>query len=189
MKAADDLYLWWQADLRAAGIPRWGVAAWLKHDVMRYQRLLRRVEWLESGHGALRAPRLLWAKWRLHHLGRYLGLELPPGVFGPGLAIVHPAGIVVNRRARVGYNCRIHAGVNIGEHRGACPIIGNDVYLGPGAKIVGGIRIGDAAVVGANAVVVDDVPSGRTVGGVPARVIAERDSREMIPVKGFQDTA
>jgi serine O-acetyltransferase len=120
-------------------------------------------------------------KWRLRRLGRRLGIELPLNVFGPGLAVVHPFGIVVSRKARIGKNCRIHAGVNVGEHRGNAPSIGDNVYLGPGAKIVGGVKIGDRAVVGANAVVVKDVPAGVTVGGVPARVISNADSASMIP--------
>ena len=53
---------------------------------------------------------------------------------------------------------------------------GNNVYIGPGAKIIGSIKIGNNSVIGANAVVTNDVPEGVTVGGIPARIISENDS-------------
>lgn len=68
--------------------------------------------------------------------------------------------------------------MNIGANAGddGAATIGNNVYIGPGAKIIGRIRIGDNVVIGANAVVTKDVPNGVTVGGVPAKIISEKDS-------------
>lgn len=68
--------------------------------------------------------------------------------------------------------------MNIGANAGSSKAanIGNNVYISPGAKIIGEVTIGDNAVIGANAVVVKDVPPSCTVGGVPAKIISENDS-------------
>jgi len=168
-------------DLAANGLDRWKLLDFYRHDVVHMLRVLRRAEDASKATNLLSRFTLAVMKWRLRRMGRRLGIEIPLNVFGPGLAVVHPFGVVVSRKARIGENCRIHAGVNVGEHRGSAPSIGDDVYLGPGAKVVGGVKVGNRAVVGANAVVVKDVPAGVTVGGVPARIISNNDSASMIP--------
>jgi serine O-acetyltransferase len=119
-----------------------------------------------------------------------LGFSIPPNVFGPGLAIVHYGPIVVNGNARVGENCRIHVCVNIGgsgelvdesSARGLAPIIGRNVYIAPGVKIFGPIRIADGCAIGANAVVGRSfVTPNVTIAGIPARVISDKGSSNMI---------
>ena len=116
--------------------------------------------------------------------GFKLGFTIPLNVFGPGLCLGHAGTIIVNDYAKVGSNCRIQAGVNIGNSAplgenwvpNNTPTIGNNVYIGPGAKLYGKITIGDNAAIGANAVVNKDVPSGVTVAGVPAKVISHNSS-------------
>lgn len=177
-----DYHHYLEADLLASGIRDWKWYYRFTRDVMYFTRVLRWAEYLKNCvSGPLARNQLLNTKWRLRRLGRTLGLEIPINVFEPGLNIVHPYGIVVSRNARVGANCRVHAGVNIGEHRGRAPEIGDNVYLGPGAKIVGGISIGSGAVIGANAVVTKDVPPSITVGGVPARKLSDQHSSYLIP--------
>jgi serine O-acetyltransferase len=96
---------------------------------------------------------------------------------GPGLLIRHPVGIVVGAGAVVGSHCTMLQQVTLGEadvsgrDPGHYPVVGDDVILGTGAKILGGIRIGDGAVVGANAVVTKDVGDFHVVVGVPAKSI------------------
>ncbi|HBV85367.1 MAG TPA: serine O-acetyltransferase [Desulfosporosinus sp.] len=114
-----------------------------------------------------------------------LGFTIPRHVFGPGLSIAHWGSIVVHPDVRVGKNCRIHSAVNIGVSNEKCPIIGDNVYIAPGAKLFGGIIIGDNVTIGANAVVNKDVPSNVTVGGIPAKIISENDSSGLI-VKGYE---
>ena len=109
-----------------------------------------------------------------------MGFTIPKNVFGPGLSIAHYGTIIVNPRAKVGKNCRIHASTNIGEIDGEAPIIGNNVYIGPGAKLYGAITIGNNVAIGANAVVNKSVPNHVTVGGVPAKIISEKSSKAMI---------
>lgn len=114
-----------------------------------------------------------------------LGFTIPRNVFGPGLSIAHWGSIVVHPDVRVGKNCRIHSAVNIGVHNGNCPTLGNNVYIGPGAKLIGGIKIGDNVTIGANAVVNKDVPSNVTVGGIPAKIISAKNSSELV-VKAYE---
>lgn len=100
------------------------------------------------------------------------GIELPCEVqLGHGFVIEHSGGIVISGYARFGNNCRIRNGVVIGlariEEPGA-PQLGDDVDVGAGAKLLGNIRIGNHVRIGANAVVIRDVPDHCTAVGVPA---------------------
>jgi serine O-acetyltransferase len=117
----------------------------------------------------------------LHRYSIRFGIDISRDArIGSGLYIGHFGGIVVNAAAVIGDNCNLSQGVTLGQvNRGpkaGCPTIGNNVYIGPGAKIIGRIHIGDSAAIGANAVVVEDVPPRAVVGGVPARVISDTGS-------------
>lgn len=94
--------------------------------------------------------------------------------FGPGFVLIHSQGIVINTSVRGGERVYLEHQVTIGAERGVNPTIGSDVFIGAGAKIIGNVAIGDGARVGANAVVVADVPPHSTVVGVPARVVRQR---------------
>ncbi|MCA9901636.1 MAG: hypothetical protein KC433_25825 [Anaerolineales bacterium] len=103
------------------------------------------------------------------------GLELAPGdEIGGGLYIAHPVGCVIRPR-KMGENCSIIAAVTIGmRNEWRFPVFGDRVFLGAGARVLGNIELGDDSAVGANAVVVKDVPAGTTVVGIPARPLAKR---------------
>ena len=107
-----------------------------------------------------------------------LGVELPcEAIIGKRLVIEHIGGIVVSGDARFGDDCVIRNGVTVGlRHRGmsGSPTIGNRVDIGAGAKLLGTIQIGDDCAIGANAVVLCDVPSGSVAVGVPARIRPRR---------------
>jgi serine O-acetyltransferase len=96
--------------------------------------------------------------------------------FGTGFILVHADGVVINRLVRGGNNIYVEHQVTIGADRGASPVLGNDIFIGAGAKILGPVRVGDGARIGANAVVVKDVPAWSTVVGVPARVVRQRSA-------------
>jgi serine O-acetyltransferase len=86
-----------------------------------------------------------------------------------GLLIPHPNGVVIHPEAVIGPNCLLFQQVTIGTGpRPGVPKLGGNIDVGPGAKILGGITIGDHAVIGANAVVLNDVPAGAVAVGVPA---------------------
>ena len=84
-------------------------------------------------------------------------------------------GVVIHRHTVIGNNCEIAHHVTIGGRGGyaSVPVIGNDVFIGAGAKILGPIKIGDGATIGANAVVLHDVPPHSVAVGIPARVVKE----------------
>lgn len=111
------------------------------------------------------------------------GFEIPINVFGKGLSIAHKGTIVVNGCVKVGENCRLHTCVNIGTAPGACslaPIIGNNVYIGPGAKLWGEIKIGNNIIIGANACVGKDfIMDNVCIVGSPARVVKNIGRKEL----------
>lgn len=91
--------------------------------------------------------------------------------FGPGFVLIHSQGVVINSAVRGGARVRLEHQVTIGAERGASPVLGDDVFVGAGAKIIGGVRVGAGAKIGANAVVLHDVPDGATAVGIPARPV------------------
>jgi serine O-acetyltransferase len=105
------------------------------------------------------------------------GSELAPtAVIGPGLTVNHPAGVVIHGHTIAGRNLRLHTGVVLGERSGngrhGAPVLGDDVLIGAGAKVLGPIRIGDRVRIGANAVVIEDVPVDHHAVGVPAQILS-----------------
>ena len=106
------------------------------------------------------------------------GIELPcEAEVGRNFIIDHFGAIVISGYAKFGDNCRIRTGVVVGLRRidePCAPVVGNNVDIGAGAKLLGPIRIGDNVAIGANAVVVCDVPDNSIAVGVPAIVKARR---------------
>ena len=94
--------------------------------------------------------------------------------FGEGFVLVHALGVVINASVRGGKNVRIEHQVTIGAEKRQSPVLGDNVFIGAGAKVIGPVRVGAGARVGANAVVVHDVPPDATVVGIPARVVRDR---------------
>ncbi len=99
------------------------------------------------------------------------GFDIPARVrIGPGLYVPHPVGTVITAE-RIGKNASLISCVTIGmRNTHEFPIIGDNVFIGAGARVLGDITIGDNVNIGANAVVLIDVPSGSTAVGVPAKV-------------------
>jgi serine O-acetyltransferase len=103
---------------------------------------------------------------------------------GCGLYIPHLIGIVINENAVIGRNCNISQNVTIGDlkrgERIGSPLIGDNVYIAPGAVIIGNIRIGNNVAVGANCVVNKDLPDNAVAVGIPASIISYKGSMEYI---------
>jgi serine O-acetyltransferase len=101
--------------------------------------------------------------------------------FGPGFVLIHSNGVVINGNVRGGSNVLIEHQVTIGADRRQTPVLGSDLFIGAGAKIVGGVTVGDGAKIGANAVVVHDVAPNTTVVGIPAKPVQRREDRAPQP--------
>ena len=113
----------------------------------------------------------------ISQIARWLtGIEIHPACFiGKGLLIDHGCGVVIGETAIIGDDCTLFQGVTLGgtgKERGKRhPTLHNGVFVGAGAKILGNIEIGNNAKIGANAVVLSDVPDGATAVGVPAQLV------------------
>lgn len=134
-----------------------------------YINNLRKAEYhMNTGH------RLRYAlyKIRLQRMSNRYAIHIGVNVCDEGLSIAHVGPIIIHGRSKIGKNLRIHVGVNVGANGGDPPILGNDVYIGPGAKIFGDIMIADGCRIGANAVVCKPCEEeDSTLVGVPARVV------------------
>ena len=123
------------------------------------------------GHG------LRWLGRFTSVLSRWLtGIEIHPGAtIGRGVFIDHGMGVVIGETAEVGDGCTIYQGVTLGgtslQRTKRHPTLGRNVTVGSGASVIGAIHIGDGAKIGANSVVVKDIPPNATVVGIPGRVV------------------
>jgi serine O-acetyltransferase len=115
----------------------------------------------------------------LHRVNAFMGHAVigRGAEFGPGFVIMHSMGIVINSQVRGGRRVILEHGVTLGSEKGRSPILGDDVYIGAGAKIIGAVRIGSRVKIGANAVVTCDVPDDATVVGIPARIVRLKGQR------------
>ncbi len=141
---------------------------------MAYYRLANNVHRL----GLTFAARFIsqWARW-------LTGVEIHPGAtIGSGIFIDHGMGVVIGETTVIGKNVTLFQGVTLGgtgKQKGKRhPTLGNDVVVGAGAKVLGNIHVGDHVSIGANAVVLHDVPDNSTVVGVPGRV-AKREGKRV----------
>ncbi|RGV50994.1 serine acetyltransferase [Bacteroides intestinalis] len=173
-----DLKCYLSMDKYALGIKR-RKPRFIGDDVWKFEITLRYHEYYFNNRDKSFVHKLLlcWYKYRHYCIGRRLGFDIPINVFDGGLRINHTGLIVVNSNARIGKYCDVHQGVNIGmqgKSEDDCPIIGDNVWIGPGAKLFGKIKIGSNCQIGANAVVnrsFEDI--GITIAGIPARKVSD----------------
>lgn len=160
-------------DMLAHGVGHMTLYDYCWRDCLRFQLRMRKLEYLYNTKRNNPAKHLRWFLLEIvHHLHAVrLGFTIPKNVFGPGLCIVHYGTIVVSPKVKVGSNCRIHPSTSIGDHNGA-PTLGNNVYIGPGAKLFGNITLGNNVAVGANTVVNRSFADNVTVAGTPAQVVS-----------------
>lgn len=158
---------------------------WFIDDTWRFQRLLRKVEYyLNCKRSPWHRAYLRLLCLRYHLLAQKLGFTIWPNTCGPGLCLAHRGSILISSRTRIGENCRIHAHTTIGTEvrfGDKAPQIGDNVYIGPGAKLFGDIVIGDDVAIAANAVVNRSFEAPRqTIGGVPARRISGKGTNGLL---------
>jgi serine O-acetyltransferase len=189
IQSEKDFRFYLEADRIALGITK-KKPSFVSDEIWQFERLLRKVEYYNNcrNHFPWKLY-LLYLKVKLHYFGIYLGYTISMNTFGPGLSIAHIGTIVVNGNVKIGKNCRIHTCVNIGTQGGKrqtgepekVPLIGDNVYIGPGVKIFGDISLADNIAIGANAVVNQSFTEpGITIAGVPAKKISGKGSHELI---------
>jgi serine O-acetyltransferase len=149
----------------------------------RYSYYMRLVRYLQGKK--LLLPFYIFAMLRLRHYRFYYGINIPPRAqVAPGLFIGHYGGIIVNHDAVIGKNCNISHNVTLGQtnrgERAGSPIIGDNVFIGPNVQIIGKIKIGNNAAIGAGAVVTKDIPDNAVAVGNPAKVISMQGSEGYI---------
>jgi serine O-acetyltransferase len=150
---------------------------------------LHALVWHRAAHGLWRRGLRLPAR-LVSHVGRWLtGIEIHPAAqVGRRLIIDHGMGVVIGETAEIGDDVYLYHQVTLGGTSSARgkrhPTLGNNVIVGAGAKILGAITVGDGARVGANAVVVQPVPAGVTVVGIPARPVERRRPRPAFDAYG-----
>lgn len=150
--------------------------AQLMYDSVSAKNLLKTL--LTDGTFAMLTYRLMQAsqRCRLTPLAMFFN-KLTPCIigrganFGPGFVLIHSNGVVINTGVQAGRNVFIEHQVTIGAEKQKAPVLGDNVFIGAGAKILGAVRIGNDVKIGANAVVTKDVPDGATAVGIPAKVI------------------
>ena len=165
----------WQADL--ARYPR---RPWLKEQsiwAIAVYRFGRRNNRRKPGIIKKILDRVYWLLYRVTET--LTGISIPKSVqVGPGLRIFHFGNIFVHADSVIGANCTLRQGVTIGNRHedGPVPVIEDDVDFGAYSQVLGGIRIGRGAKLGALSVVLRDVPAGTTAVGIPARIVEREEA-------------
>lgn len=151
-------------------------------EVKHYLKLLRKREYLlykkeNSNSFLVKLSLNLYGKllqYKMHKLGIKLGFNIPLNVIGPGFRIDHWGFLVISSKAKIGENCHIFGDVTIGVKdnlEAKAPIIGDNVTIGSGARIIGPIKIASNCIIGANAVLTHSIlKEGAVLGGVPAKI-------------------
>lgn len=205
IKSKIDYNFYLEADKLALGISeKWQdlLLAYFLNDIWQFQRILRKTEYYTNcKRSILWKPYILYLRFRTMYLGRKLGFEIPPNVFGPGLGIAHRGTLIVNPNVRVGENCRIHSCTYLATQATGksndCPIIGNNVFIGPCTVIVGKIEIADDVAIGANSYVSNSFSEkGITIAGAPAVKVSNKGSHGLCStqlasdiIKGRRDSS
>ena len=184
IKTKNDLKYYLECDKVALKIPssrKWPRPIF--DSIWKYEIILRKAEYHKNNDGLLHKIFYGYERVRLEKLGIKLSIFIRPNVFGAGLSIAHYGGIVVNQNARIGSNCRIHEGVTIGATNGSnkAAVIGDNCFIGSGAKIIGELRLGNNVTIGAGTVVIKSVgDDNATLVGNPARLVNHNGSDQNV---------
>lgn len=176
IKSKKDLNFYLQQDRIVNGYNKINIVKQIlfPHPIYSFIKTLRYLEYYQNVPSLKNKILKILYKIKFRRLSLKLGFSIPTNVFGPGLSIPHYGTIVVNANAKVGSNCRLHACVNIGASGGSkkAPIIGDNVYIGPGTILFGDIEIVNNVTIGANATVNKSFNEEYCVlAGTPAKIV------------------
>ena len=179
IQSKEDYILYLEADRKALKKKR-SRPRLVGDDIWKFQRLLRKVEYFHNCRKSILSRiRLKYLNYKLYKQSLSLGFYIHLNAFGTGLSIAWSGPIVVY--AKIGANCRISQGVTIGRTpgRNGIPELGDNVFIGPNAVIVGPIEIADNIMIGANSFVNRSFTEpGITIAGVPAKKVSDYRPRE-----------
>lgn len=184
MYIVSDLYRYMTSDSLKAFVRGWYIAGFRYTFFMRCCRYLGR-------KGLLYKPLYMICRVALRHYSVKYGFQIPWQTdIGPGLFIGHYGSIIVNPSVKIGVNCNIAVGVLLGlNHKTddtgqslgfVYPEIGDRVSLGNGAKIIGGVKVGNDCVIGVNSVVTKDIPDMGIAVGMPAKSVSQKGSSALV---------
>lgn len=148
-----------------------------RYVLLNYLKTLRRLEYLNNcKKKGFRKIYYIVVYWKWRKLCTKLQILIPVNTLGKGVRIWHLGPIVINSNVRIGENCMLQPGTLVGQKgdENNVPSIGDNVYFGPGCKVIGKITIGNDVVIAPNSVVVKDVAEGCIVSGIPAVVIKSK---------------
>lgn len=156
-------------DLLSVGIKNTPLSI-MSNDFAKFYFYLRILECFNRKRGFI----YKFLTWRFGNVSKKLSFSIPVGSCKEGLKLPHYGTIVVNTKSRIGKNCQINVGAVIGsdiKDKGKSPIIGDNCFIGVGAKVIGDVILGDNVIIGANSVVTKSFPEGNcTLMGIPAKV-------------------
>ena len=149
--------------------------------ITRFHWYLRLLEFLQTR--LIFMPIFIVIKFLFLRLSQRLGFSIPINTLGKGVYLPHWGPIVINSKAKVGANCVIHVDVVIGQHPSSklsVPEIGRSVYIAPGVKLFGDIKIGDYCVIRANSVVSKSMKSKSLIVGIPGEIIKQVSEKMLL---------
>lgn len=175
IKTIKELKYYIKCDLQQSG--RKEHFMYIGNEIGKYLYYLRKNEYFtqKSLSNKFNKVNSFYYRFRQHKLGVKLGFDIPIGVVKQGIRIDHWGFLAISGNAKIGKNCHIYGDVTIGikddkDQRG--PIIGDNVTIGAGARIIGPVKIASGSVIGANCVVTKDIVKENSICvGVPAKVI------------------
>lgn len=175
-----DLIAYWKSDYRR--YRNYGaspISIFLFTPGFKYTFYMRLCNYLrKSKFRNIYIPTFIIFRFILKHYEYKYSIQIPYNTqIGHGLHIAHHGGIVINHRCVLGNNVNLSHGVTLGYTKTGVPNIGDTVYLGAGAKVIGGINIGNNVAVGANSVVTKDIPENAIVVGIPGEIISYKGNR------------
>lgn len=180
IKTKDDLkrYLKKERNIYVNSLPKKYLEQIITNDInlkiWKFVKYLRYTEYYHNNKGIVHKLGYAYFRRKQNTLGRKLGIEMWDNSISEGLTIFHAGNIVVNGMSKIGKNLKLHGSNCIGNdgYTLESPIIGDNVRLGVGAKVIGGIMLADDITVAAGAVVVHSFKEpGITIGGIPAKKI------------------
>lgn len=141
--------------------------------IWKYIKTLRFSEYHKNSKGLFHKVILRWYLHKLRKYSRITGFQIPTNTVDAGITIWHWGPVIINPKVKIGKNCILNPMIVIGHKvpGESVPVIGNNVFIGAGAKIIGDVHIGNNVTIAPNAVVINDVPDNVVVGGVPGKII------------------